>query len=194
MDQGIEDFKALLPKLQQLPGYVGCALLVDREAGEASTIVYYRDLQTMNESREVVRKMREAEAADTAIKSTRIEEYEITAMERAQAGTTGRWGRLITGTADISYLDEATALVIQKSVPILKQQPGFRSFVGGANRQNGAAFTGATFDTREQLEASNAALADSREEVRRRGNIRDLKAQVFEIVVADVAATAGARV
>ncbi len=193
LDQGIEGFKQLLPKLQQLPGYVGSALLVDREAAQAATIVYYQDEQALTESRAAVKQMRDSTAAETGIKSTRIEEYEITIMERAQAGTTGKWGRLITGTADPSRLEEATAMV-QKSVSVLKQQPGFRSYVAGANRQSGAAFTGTTFDTREQLDASNAALVDAREQIRETASIKDLKLQDFEIEVADVAATSGVRV
>ncbi|HEX6349732.1 MAG TPA: hypothetical protein VF160_10130 [Candidatus Dormibacteraeota bacterium] len=147
----------------------------------------------MTEGRALIKQIRDAEAGQTGIRSTRIEEYEITIMERAQPGTTGRWGRLITGTGDPSKVEEATAMV-QKSVAALKQQPGFRSFVAGANRQSGAAFTGATFDTREQLDASNAAVVDTREQIREMASIKDLKIQVFEIVVADVAATSGARV
>lgn len=193
LDDGIEGFKQLLPKIQQLPGYVGSALLVDRETAEAATIVYYQDEQALTESRAAVKQMRDAEASQTDIKSTRVEEYEITIMERAQAGTTGRWGRLITGTADPSKVEEATAMV-QRSAAALKQQPGFRSFVSGANRQSGAAFTGTTFDTLEQLDASNAAVVDTREQIRDMASIKDLKIQVFEIAVADVAATSGARV
>jgi len=191
-EAGIQGFKDALPSVQKLPGYLGAALLVDRDGGEAMTIAYYRDQQALADTRAMATQIREAQQEQGA-RVTRVEEYEITAMERSEPGTTGSWGRVITGTMEPSGLDEAIALV-QKSISILKQQPGFRSFIGGVNRETGAAFTGTTFDTREQLEASNAAVADARQEIRERGQIGDVKAQVFEIAVADVGATSGARV
>src|SRR5579859_2910393 len=42
-----------------------------------------------------------------------------------------------------SRLNEGIKAVNERSVPVLKQQSGFRSFVGGVNRDNGAAITGA---------------------------------------------------
>ena len=193
-DEGIQAFKDLLPKIQQLPGYSGVALMVDRDAGEALTIVYYRDRSALDESRAIVKQMREAIQQQQREDVTRIEEYEITTMERAQAGTTGTWARVITGTTQPSKLDQGVALVNRDALPILKRQKGWRSFVGGVNRQSGAAITGTTFDTQEQLEASNAPLTAFRDELQKILDLKDRKSQVFEIVVADVAATATLRV
>ena len=193
-DEGIQAFKDLLPKIQQLPGYSGGALMVDRDAGEALTIVYYRDRSALDESRAIVKQMREAIQQQQREDVTRIEEYEITTMERAQPGTTGTWCRVITGTTQPSKLDQGVALVNRDALPILKRQKGWRAFVGGVNRQSGAAITGTTFDTREQLEASNAPLTAFRDELQKILDLKDRKSQVFEIVVADVAATATLRV
>jgi hypothetical protein len=193
-DEGIKAFEELLPNIRQLPGYVGCALMIDRPAAEALSIVYYQDHKSLEESRALVARMRQGMPGGGPAVS-RIEEYEITTMERAQPGTTGKWARVISATAgDTSRLNEGIKAVNERSVPVLKQQSGFRSFVGGVNRDNGAAVTGATFDTAEQLEASNAALAPIRADIQKLGELKDLKIQVFEIVVADVSATSALHV
>lgn len=192
-DEGIRGFNELLPKIKQLPGYIGCALMIDRDASEALTIVYYRDRMALEESRPIVGKMRQG-IQNQGDQVTRVEEYEITIMERAQPGTTGKWARVITGTAHPSRLDEGVAAVNKKAVPILQKQKGWRSFVGGVNRDNGSAMTGTTFDSKEQLDASNTALTGFRQELQETLELKDLKAQVFEIVVADIAATATSRI
>lgn len=193
-EAGIQGFKDMLPKIQQLPDHLGSALMVDRPASEALSIVYYRDSKSLDESRPMVAKMREQVRSTAGEQATRIEEYEITIMERSQPGTTGRWCRVITGTAAPAHLDQGVDEVNKKALPALRQQKGWRSFVGGVNRQNGAAITGTTFDSEDQLEASNSALSGLRDELAKKIQLKDAKAQVFEIVVADVAATTELRV
>jgi len=193
IEAGIQGFKDSLPTVQKLPGYLSAALLVDRDGGEAMTIAYYRDQQALADTRAMATQIREGQQ-EQGIQVTKVEEYEITTMERSQPGTTGHWGRVLTATADPSRLDEAVAIVNENAVPIVKGLSGFRSYIGGVNRETGAAFTGLTFDTRDQLEASNAPAAGLREEVKRQAQLSDVKMQVFEIVVADVAATARATV
>jgi quinol monooxygenase YgiN len=194
MEAGIKAFDQWLPAVQAFDGYAGAALLVDRAAGEAVTVAYYQDRAALKTSAEKAGMIRQQATDQAGSSVVGVEEYEITLVDRAQPSASNVWARVITGTGRTDRLDEAVAAINDRGLPIMREQKGYRGFIAGANRETGKAITAAIFDTRDDLEASNAAMSEFRQQIREQGDVSDLKAQVFEIAVADVPAsiTAGA--
>lgn len=82
VEDGIRGFREATDRIRQLEGIREVFLLVDRENGQAVTITFWEDAQTMTSSRVAASRARSdaARAAEGEVKSSC--EYEVVIRER----------------------------------------------------------------------------------------------------------------
>ncbi len=77
-DRMISGFRTdLLPRLEQLPGFCSCSMLVDRQSGACSLTAVYTDRSAMDASREEVMDMRETFRREMGMEVTEVAEFDL---------------------------------------------------------------------------------------------------------------------
>lgn len=68
---------ALLPAMEEMPGFCSASLLVDRESGRAVSSVAYDSRRTLDESREAAAGLRRTAVQENDIEVTEVGEFEL---------------------------------------------------------------------------------------------------------------------
>ena len=77
-DNVLETFRmALLPRMEDLPGFCSVSLLVNREAGVGTTATVYESRDAMNRATEMAKPMREEFTRPTGGEITEIAEFDL---------------------------------------------------------------------------------------------------------------------
>ena len=78
MDRVIDTFRmALVPRLDELPGFCSCSLLVDRQTGLGTLTAMYADRSAMEASRQQVQGMREEFSRSLDMDVTDVAEFDV---------------------------------------------------------------------------------------------------------------------
>ena len=78
MEQTVDGFRmGLIPQMDDVPGFCSLSLMVDRNTGRGSLTSVYRDRQSMEASRDMVRGMRDEFTGRTGMEVTDIVEFEL---------------------------------------------------------------------------------------------------------------------
>ena len=78
MDRMIDTFRtALMPRIDQLPGFCSCSMLVDRQTGACSLTAVYTDRSAMDASRGQVMDMRETFRREMGMEVTEVAEFDL---------------------------------------------------------------------------------------------------------------------
>ena len=88
IDQAIREFtEEQLPAFEQLPGFEGVAVMVDRSAGKAAAITYWASQEALKQSDKLADRARD-QAVQTAqpAREPIVDRYEV-AFERSRAGS-----------------------------------------------------------------------------------------------------------
>jgi heme-degrading monooxygenase HmoA len=81
IDHNVDVFRnQVLPRLEEVPGFCSASLLVNRDTGRASTAVTYDSRESLEQSRETARSIR-----DQAMRSLKAEIHDIAELELAVA-------------------------------------------------------------------------------------------------------------
>lgn len=187
LDEGIAFLKnKIIPSLSKAPGYLGTTCIVDREKGEGAAGTLWESLEAMNSAEQAGQQARTQSSDATGMEVVDVDRFEITAFEMASpTPQLPSYTRLTTAYGDPKKSDKIVEMV-RGVLPKIKQQPGFRSYSSGINRATGRGFTASTWATPEQREASDKALASTRQPVVEAGKMYGLQIQNFEAVIADV--------
>ena len=187
LEDGIAFFKdKIVPAMSKVPGYLGATCVVDREKGEGAASTLWESLEAMNSAEQLGQQSRTQSSEATGIEVVDVDRFEITLLEMATpTPQLPGYTRLITAYGDPSKSDRVVQM-IRDSIPNIKGQPGFRSFVAGVNRATGRGFTASSWATPEQREASDTATAAQRQPVVDVGAMYGLQIQNVETVVADI--------
>ena len=77
-DNVLETFRmAMLPKLEELPGFCSVSLLVNRETGVATTATVYESRDSMNRATEMAKPMREEFTRQMGGEITEVAEFDL---------------------------------------------------------------------------------------------------------------------
>jgi heme-degrading monooxygenase HmoA len=90
IDKAIRDFREhQVPAFEQLPGFEGVAVMVDRASGKAAAITYWASEEALKESDKLADEARD-QAMETAqpAREPIVDRYEVV-LERAPAHTAG---------------------------------------------------------------------------------------------------------
>jgi heme-degrading monooxygenase HmoA len=77
IDGSVESFRAILPVLDELPGFCSASLLVDRQAGRAVSTVIYDSADTIAQTRAQANDLRSSLAAQTGAEVLEVAEFEL---------------------------------------------------------------------------------------------------------------------
>ncbi len=77
IDDSVETFRAILPLLDELPGFCSASLLVNREAGRAVSTVIYDSVDTLAQTRARANDLRTRVAEQTGAEVLEVAEFEL---------------------------------------------------------------------------------------------------------------------
>ena len=78
MDRMLDAFRmSIVPRLEELPGFVGCSLMIDRTSGRCATSVTYDSRNSMAEAEPMGRALREEFTSRTGAETTEVAVYDV---------------------------------------------------------------------------------------------------------------------
>jgi quinol monooxygenase YgiN len=192
IDAAIANFKQqVLPAVRATTGNVGAALLVDRETGAGIGITYWESAKALAASEQMGITTRVNVARNVAgTQVVNVERYEIVIAERAQPPQSGTFVRVNTVNAEPDKLVALMEIVRGRVLPTLKPLKGFRSLIMGIDRTIGRSAVSTTWDTMDDLKASEEKIAGLRIESARAGGADTAEVEIFESAVIDLMQTA----
>jgi hypothetical protein len=177
VDAGITHFRDdVLPALQDIDGFVGCSLIVDRATGLCIVTSSWASAVARQTSAEQVRAMRDRAATVFGAESTQVDEWEIAVMHRdhtarERACVRATWTRV--APADVDRAIDVWKLAV---LPATEALDGFCSGSLLVDRASGRSVGTMTYDSRVALEASRKQAESIRADA-----IKDARAEVLDV-------------
>ena len=184
VDDGIVYMRdEVLPVMQEMDGFVGLSVLVDRETGKCIATSAWADQAAMRASADRVHPMRERMAGMFG-GEPEVQEWEIAVLHRAHGTHDGTWARLTWTRGDPAEGDRMLDRYRSDLMPRIEQMQGFSSLSLLMDRGTGLAVGTVTFDDRSALEASREQARALREDATRTMNRDMVDVAEFELVLA----------
>lgn len=173
----------VMPMLQQLDGFVGLSMLVDRGSGRSIVTTSWESEEAMGNTEEAVMDARRQWAERGGGGEPQVDRWEIAMMHRAHAGHDGACARVIWNEADPGRAEEILSTFRTAMLPRVEELPGFCSLSLLRNVQQGRAAMTVTYDSREDMQRVSEQGAAMRAEFSRDQNTRVIDVAEFDIVV-----------
>jgi heme-degrading monooxygenase HmoA len=191
VDALIDEFvKQTVPQLKQIPGNAGSVLLVNRQAGDCVALTYWRDRAALDGSETAATGLRNTTAQKSGATVAEVQRYEVALMERTGPPEPGHFVRVVRFSGDAARADEGLTFLRSTVLPQLKSINGFRALICGIDRANGLGIISTVWNTLADLNASDAKIAQVRQDAVGRFGARDVTIDVYEGVYVELAATA----
>jgi len=186
IEKGIAYFKEkVVPAVKAAPGNAGAVLLVDRKTGSAVGITFWETAQALNASEQLGITSRTQSAAAMGGAIVNVERFEQVIQDRQQPPKAGAFVRLNTVAGTPERIDNAIKF-IQKALPVLRTQKGYRALLMNVDRMTGRGTIASVWDTRADLEASEAKVSGLRRDAADAAGAADVKVEIFETAFAEV--------
>jgi heme-degrading monooxygenase HmoA len=157
-----------VPPVQKAAGYAGFFLGIDRASGVSCSVTYWQDEAAASASAPSQELLQKAEQALNC-KVEDVDTLEMVYLERVKAPAPGVWMRSNDARDEALDVEARLKTARERLYPLLSGQAGFRTLALAVNRETGRIVVSSTWDTREHMERSEAALGDIRAEARDRG-------------------------
>lgn len=152
IDAGVAHLRdEVMPKLQELDGFVGMSLLTDRESGRCIAVTAWESEEAMSALADQVRPIRE-KAIDMFGGAATVDEWDIAILHRARQMPEGACARVTWGHVDPAHADAAIEHFKMNIVPDSEALEGFCSTSLLVDRNTGRGVSCTTFDSREAME------------------------------------------
>jgi hypothetical protein len=185
VDDGIADVRdQVWPMVQQLEGYVGLSMLVDREAGRCIVTAAYIDEAAMRATADTVRSSRARVAEVMRADRVDIREWEIIRMHRDHPTREGACARVTWMAGDMAQLERSIDAMGMSVLPRLEELPGFCSVSQLLDRNTGMSAVAAVYDSREAMDRSAEQVAGMRSEVMADSGVRVTDVAAFDLAIA----------
>lgn len=171
----------VMPALQEMDGWVGLSMLIDRDHGTCIVTTAWDSEQAMIRSRDSVMAMRER-AAERLGGAAEVEEWEIALLHRECAVGPGACARVTWVKVPAHEIDHQLDVFRSTVLPQLEEIPGFCSASLMVNRETGRATSTVTYESREAMERSRQEGRRLREEA-----TRPVKAEIHDVAELEVA-------
>jgi heme-degrading monooxygenase HmoA len=186
MDERIANYAGSMAPLEGLEGYLGCALLVDRQSNTAISVTYWATSEARQASEAAAAGIR-AQAVGDGGRLIEIDRMEQVIAERtAPPGAEVRFARVTDFYGVPDKLDAGIAYARDSVLPVLKQQPGFRAMVVAVNRDTGRLVASSVWDTSEARAASELAIAHLRSAAAPMVGASGARVEHFDAVYANI--------
>jgi heme-degrading monooxygenase HmoA len=192
LEETISSFQeSVVAPVQQQPGYAGVGLAVNREDGAAIAFTLWATEEAMQASENLAQSLRTQVASEQGAEIVEVERYEVAHMEGAfKAGT---FSRVTSGRTAPERIPELEGSVHQQALPLLRSQSGFLRASIYVDRRSGSFVLVSGWETPEDREASDAAIASFRQEMVQALDASPVRVEPYELVVSHVTAGTGIR-
>jgi len=166
----------LMPELDNIDGYVGISLLVDRESGRCIITTAWQSEDAMNASADKAKQLRSQATDKFGGTVEKIEMWEIGVLHRDHQSADGACVRTTWIKVPPDQADRAIAFYKDSVLPSLEGLEGFCSSSLLMDRSSGRAVSSTTFDSRDAME-------NNREQAKelRNTRTRELGADVLDV-------------
>jgi heme-degrading monooxygenase HmoA len=172
----------LMPELENIDGYVGMSLLVDRDSGRCIITTAWESADAMNASAEKAKQLRSQAVERFGGSVEKLEEWEIGVLHRDHQSADGSCVRCTWIKVPPDNADRAIDFYKTSVLPSLDDLEGFCSASLLINRSSGRAVSTATFDSREAMERNEEHAKELRNT-----RTRELGADVLDVGEFDLA-------
>jgi hypothetical protein len=184
IDAGIAHVRdAVMPALQEMNGFVGLSLLVDRSSGQCITTTAWETAEAMRASAERIRPVRDR-AAEVFGGSADVQEWEIAVLHRDHNSGQGACVRATWVKLDQDQLDRGIDFYKMRILPALEELEGFCSASLLVDRASGRGVASATYDTVEAMERNKDQLDRLRTTGSQEARAEVLDERDFELAIA----------
>jgi heme-degrading monooxygenase HmoA len=182
IDAGIDYVRdTVMPALQDMEGYVGLSLLVDRQSGQCIITTAWATDATRQSSAARVGPLRDR-AAEAFGGSPTVADWEIEVLHRAHRSADGACVRATWIKVPPDQADRAIEFYRTAVLSSLEDLDGFCSSSLLVNRSSGRAVSSTTFDSREAMERNEDKATELRN-----GRTRELGADILDVGEFDLA-------
>jgi hypothetical protein len=158
---------AVMHALQEMDGWVGLSMLVDRAYGTSIVTSAWDSERALIRSRDQVTDLRDR-AAEQLGGAAEVEEWEIALLHRESIAGAGACSRVTWLKVHRHEIDHQVDVFRSTLFPQLEMIPGFCSASLLVNRETGRATPAVTYESREAMEDSRTEARRLREEATRR--------------------------
>ena len=185
IDDGIAAVEQdVMSALQQLDGFVGLSLMVDRQSGRCIATSAWESQDTMRRSADEVGPVRDRAAERFRGRIENVQEWEIAVLHRiANVGKEG-CARVSWMTTDPGRMDRAVDAFEVSALPRIEQLDGFCSASMLVDRSAGMCVSSVAYRNREMLDRTRSAADGLRTEVAKQFDGEILEVAEFELPVA----------
>ena len=166
----------LMPELENIDGYVGISLLVDRESGRCIITVAYESEDKLQASAERAKQLRSQAVERFGGTVEKIEQWEIGALHRDHQSADGACVRATWIKVPPDQADRAIEFYKDSVLPSLEGLEGFCSSSLLMDRSSGRAVSSTTFDSRDAMERNREQAKELRNT-----RTRELGADVLDV-------------
>ncbi|TME53469.1 MAG: hypothetical protein E6I60_08910 [Chloroflexi bacterium] len=186
IEKGIAYFtQNVVPAAKAAKGNAGQVLLVDRKTGAAVGITLWETAQALSASEQMGMTSRTQSAAAMGGSIVNVERFEQVIQDRAQPPKAGTFVRLNAVAGDPEKIDGAIKF-IEKSLPTLKAQKGYRGLIMNVDRMTGRGTVSSMWDSLADLEGSESKVSGLRRDAAEAAGAADVKVEIFEVAFADI--------
>jgi hypothetical protein len=164
----------VLPALNQIDGFVGLSMMVDRDSGRCIATSAWQDEETMRSSANQVQPVRNR-VAEILGGTPDVAEWEVAVMHRDHPTHDGAWVRSTWVHTDPENVERAVDVFREEAMPQAEMMEGFCSASLLINRGTGHAVS---------LDASREAMNRIRSERTKEANVAVDEVAEFELVQA----------
>jgi hypothetical protein len=177
IDDGIAYMRDdLMPELDNIDGYVGVSLLVDRDSGQCIITAAYETEDAMHAAAEKAKQLRSQAAGRFGGEVKKIEEWEIGCLHRDHQSAEGACVRATWIKIPPDQADRAIEFYKDSVLPSLEGLEGFCSSSFLMDRASGRAVSSTTFDSREAMDSNREQAKELRNT-----RTRELGADVLDV-------------
>ncbi len=187
IEKGIAYFKeTVVPAVKATPGNAGAVLLVDRKTGAGVGITLWETAQALSASEQLGITSRTQSAAAMGGAIVNVERFEQVLQDRAQPPKAGVFVRQNTVAGTPERIDNVIKFMEKQALPVLRTQKGYRALLLNVDRTTGRSTVATVWDTRADLEASEAKVSGLRRDAAAVAGAADVKVEIFEAAFAEV--------
>jgi heme-degrading monooxygenase HmoA len=177
IDDGITYMRDdLMRELENIDGYVGLSLLVDRESGRCIITTAWESEDAMNASAEKAKQLRSQAVERFGGSVEKVEGWEIGVLHRDHQSSEGACVRATWMKVPPDQAGRAIEFYKESVLPSLEDLEGFCSASMLMDRSSGRAVSSATFDSRDAMERNREQAKELRN-----ARTRELGADVLDI-------------
>ena len=169
--------------LEEVDGFVGLSMMVDRGSGECITTTSWETEDAMHASSDQISGVR-GRLGGLLLAPATVQEWEIAVMHRAEATPAERWCRVTWLRTDHDNVDRGVEIYRTELLPRIKELPGFCSASLMVDRSGGRICSTASFDSLEGMEESRDEAWSIRESGVREAGVDIMDSAEYELAVA----------